>query len=281
MSHKLGVLVIHGMGSHQTDYAQGMIGEVSRRLAERHSDPDAVCWEPVFWSGALQARQDKLWKRLSGGEDLDFVRLRKFMIGAMGDAVAYLGTPTRRPGTYERIHSIVLGHLKKLRRNLGGDKPLVVMAHSLGSVIMSNYIWDRQQRYRSGVYGRTSFERMETLAGLVTFGSSLPLFTLTRYPIVSIRFPSRKLRRFFPVGTRSAHIRSAAKWLNFFDADDILGYPLKPISPSYNRNVSRDIEINVGGILSSWNPISHSKYWLDKDFIKPASGVIADLMRLL
>ncbi len=60
--------------------------------------------------------------------------------------------------------------------------------------------------------------------------------------------------------------------------DDILGYPLKPINPAYRRVVSRDITINVGGILSSWNPASHTKYWTDNDFTVPAAEFVGRLL---
>ena len=58
------------------------------------------------------------------------------------------------------------------------------------------------------------------------------------------------------------------RWDNFFDRDDVLGWPLSPLSESYDQLV-KDHEINAGGIFSSWNPWSHGKYWTDKQVIKP------------
>ena len=66
--------------------------------------------------------------------------------------------------------------------------------------------------------------------------------------------------------------------MNFFDADDVLGYPLKPLSPSYGNAVSEDIEINVGGLFTSWNPISHTEYWTDNDFTEPVARLIGDIV---
>ena len=51
----------------------------------------------------------------------------------------------------------------------------------------------------------------------------------------------------------------------------MLGYPLKPVNPAYRKVITKDIPINVGGILSSWNPMSHSQYWIDNDFTKPVA----------
>jgi len=140
----------------------------------------------------------------------------------------------------------------------------VVLAHSLGSVIVSNYVWDEQRRNEKA-RGTTALERMETLAGLVTFGSPIPLFTLALRNVVSIAFPPPTL---------PAPLAAVAKWLNFYDPDDVLGWPLKPLSPSYDQAVSADHVIDVGNALTSWNPLSHDAYWRDASFIEPAAELI-------
>ena len=101
----------------------------------------------------------------------------------------------------------------------------------------------------------------------MTFGSNIPLFTLARDEphIKCFQFPAAHL---------SDEVRAQTKWLNFYDADDVLGYPLKPISPDYAARVTEDIEINVGGLFTSWNPISHTQYWSDEDFIDPVVKLI-------
>lgn len=91
-------------------------------------------------------------------------------------------------------------------------------------------------------YGATPFERLETLCGFITFGSNIPLVTLALDQVVSITFPPAALKEPFC---------SAARWLNFYDPDDVLGWPLKPLSPTYDTAVAQDIQINVGGILTS------------------------------
>ena len=68
--------------------------------------------------------------------------------------------------------------------------------------------------------------------------------------------------------------KSKAKWLNFYDADDVLGYPLRQLSNSYKKLV-KDNHINSGGLLTSWNPLSHNGYWTDNDMTKPAAELIA------
>lgn len=63
----------------------------------------------------------------------------------------------------------------------------------------------------------------------------------------------------------------AFTWKNFYDPDDPLGWPLKNLSQSYKEAVRNDYSVNVGGLLRSWNPMSHLAYWGDGDVIGPIS----------
>ena len=74
-------------------------------------------------------------------------------------------------------------------------------------------------------------------------------------------------------------LKEKARWLNFYDPDDILGYPLKPISEGYAEVVTRDIAINAGGVFSSWNPLSHNGYWTDNDLTKPVADLISSFLQ--
>ena len=81
-----------------------------------------------------------------------------------------------------------------------------------------------------------------------------------------------------PPAQLPANLKAAAKWLNFFDPDDALGYPLTPLSPSYGGTESADIEVNAGGLFTYWNPISHTGYWTDDDFTNPVAALIRDVV---
>ena len=153
----------------------------------------------------------------------------------------------------------------------GDDLPLIVLAHSLGGHIMSNHIWDMQHPGGTPPPGLSPFERMHTLAGMVTFGCNIPLFTFAYATVVPIEFPAAQL-------PNPGAVRDKAKWLNYYDPDDVLGYPLKSINAAYDAVVDEDIPISVGGWFSSWNPLSHNKYWTDNDFTKPAAEFIATFL---
>ena len=253
MSKAVGVAVIHGIGTQRSKaFADPLIEELESRLKA----PEKVAWGRIFWADVLSARQDKYLKSANRNNDLDFFKLRCFVVSALSDASSYQRVDDDPQSTYGRIHAAVRDELASMRQQLKGDKPLVLLAHSLGGHILSNYIWDMQKKNPIVDPGDNGFERMRTIAGLITFGCNIPLFTFALKKIVPISLPK------------------GATWLNFFDPDDVLGYPLKPLSPEYRRTVSRDVAINVGGIASSWNPLSHSQYWTDNDFTKPVARFI-------
>ncbi|HEU0184285.1 MAG TPA: hypothetical protein VFS27_03165 [Blastocatellia bacterium] len=269
MAQEIGVLVIHGIGYPKKDFADGLKNKVNGRLVNIGVNPDAVAWEPAFWADLLDEDERKLWDKFSASYGLGWETVRKFIINVLADAVAYQRDPGEPQDMYRRIHARMREHLAHLRAALGDrDRPLVVIAHSLGSVIASNYTWDAQRRNKYGM-GDNPFERMETLASLVTFGSNIPLFTLALSDPKAIEFPPKQL---------PMNLRAAAKWLNFYDPDDVLGYPLKPLSKSYGETVSEDIKVDAGNWLTSWNPIAHTEYWTDDDFTGPVAALIRDVV---
>ena len=280
MPKTLGVLTVHGMGDQKPDYADPMIEELHRRIfGDSVSIEDSdIAWEAGHWADAIQPAQDQLWEDLSDNPNMSYTKLRQFVISYLGDAIAYQRVHASNNGRmnyYEMFHQSINGSLKNLQEKIGDeDKPLIIIAHSLGSVIMSNYIWDVQKVDVK----ETPFERMETLAGFITFGSTIPLFALAYKQRQNIQFPPKNIQNYFPQMNRDK-VKDVVKWINFFDADDVLGYPIGHLGPSYG--VVEDREINVGGLLTFWNPFSHADYWTDNDFTVPVAEAIEGVLKLL
>lgn len=279
------------MGKQDADFADDMIKEVGSRIRDSHGlDSSEIEWKSVWWAPVLTTAEAEMWRRLKDKNDLDYHKLRKFVLHSLGDAVAYRKVDPEKlaPGenpTYQRIHDLVQDNIRILRDRVRAGKPanakevpLVVVAHSLGCHIMSNYIWDLQKPGATSL--GNDFEDMKTLSGLLTFGCNIPLFTLAYENVQSINFPVN-VKKYFPKATKPNAIAAATKWWNYYDPDDILGWPLKPLSASYRSAVHKDVPINAGKFWSSWNPLSHSGYWEDNDFTVPAAAAIAKLLRLL
>lgn len=68
------------------------------------------------------------------------------------------------------------------------------------------------------------------------------------------------------------------EWINVFDPDDTLGWPLQPLSASYAA-MANDVPVNAGQgmakwILESWKPFSHLAYWSDAKVLAPLAGLL-------
>ena len=268
MSKRIAVIVIHGMGSQDIGFAEPMITEINNRISGLSKNPNDIAWKPIYWSDVLEERQIAYLRDAQRNHNIDFIGLRRFVITALGDATAYQKVMSDKNTTYEEIHERVGEKIKNLYENDLNNQacPLIILAHSLGGHIMSNYIWDMQKTQPSNL---SSFEKFEHLSGMITFGCNIPLFTLAYEDIKPIKFPGSAL---------SNDIKSKAKWLNFYDPDDILGYPLKAINDAYNAVVNEDIAINAGSIFTSWNPVAHSGYWTDNGLTKPVAKYISEFL---
>lgn len=270
MDAKVGVLVLHGAGAHKPDFADGLTAELERRLGKAEVRPGSVAWQPAHWADLVAGREKDLWRRVARDQTLDWVSMRMFMMDTVGVAVAGQRVPGKQADMCRAIHLRIHAHLCALRAKLGQrDKPLIVVAHGLGSVFMSNHIWDEQADRGLGI---TDFERMHTLCGLFTTGTQIPLHTLAlaEEEIQSIEFPPRTLPQ---------RLLERARWSNFFDADDALGYPLKTLNLSYARNVTEDVELEVGGLMAAWNPVQQKAYWEDEGFLDAVAEQVKQIVQ--
>ncbi|MBO9129116.1 chemotaxis protein [Bacillus sp. 165] len=258
----IAIAIIHGIG-HDRNFIDK---KKTRELIEKYfkqkikpytDDPSSqIFTEFVNWENVFQPREDKLFEKAVLQKGLDYSKLRQLVISYMADAIAYQPVEGGRDN-YRRVHQAFGETLKNLSQWAGPDVPLCVISHSLGSVIASNYFYDLQAKRETGK--DTALEKGETLSLFYTLGTTLPLWSL-RYenglnnPIV-VPAPEMKVK----------HPNLKGEWVNFYDKDDILGYPLKIISDEYEQAVHEDIEVNVGNILTSWNPASHTQYLGDTD----------------
>jgi hypothetical protein len=230
--------------------------------------------QPIYWGSIFNERENEMWKSLSTGARLDFTKIRKFVVQFFGDAIAYQPSDNPNPN-YIKVHEIVARALQKLSRNAGADAPLFIVAHSLGTVITSNYFYDLQyipHKIHNSVkqeMHETPLEKGETLAGFYSLGSPLALWSL-RYADFDkpISVPSPNLENYYP--------DLSCGWVNMYDKDDVFGYPLKPLNNAYNKAIDQEIEINSGNIINSWTPLSHMYYFTTKEIIKQIGDDLAE-----
>ncbi|MGH8353804.1 MAG: hypothetical protein ACRERY_09790 [Pseudomonas sp.] len=257
---KLAVAIIHGIGAQldlrdaegQYDYARSLIAGVRRRLG---AEADGIAFRSLYWASVLDQREQAFLDKLAD-QPLSWRWLRRLVTLFLGDASGYRKVSQAYDDTYEQVHQCLRHGLNALRAEVGPHTPLVVLAHSLGGHVFSNYAWDQQKLNATPSCPRDPFLGLETLAGLITFGCNIPLFTFAYEQIVPIRFPGHCL---------SDAVREQARWLNLYAPADTLGYPLRPLA-NYAAVVQEDRALPVGPWYKRHTPLSHMEYWSDAGF---------------
>ncbi|HTN43678.1 MAG TPA: hypothetical protein VMN77_07765 [Nitrospiria bacterium] len=256
MAHDpLNILIIHGMGDQPKDFSIGFQKELLSKfntslayLAKDYAVSKPSGAEPMnfisgWWAPVMDATQKELERRIYN-KKIPF--LRKFGMGFMGDVVAYQGRPV-----YNEIHR----HLAEaLRAHLkSGSGHLTIIAHSLGSVIASDFVYDHTLKI-----GKTFQDGFGvSFSNFFTLGSPLVLYAM-RSANGEAFSPGRLLDHF----DRPVRVESETGcWLNLVDDNDIIGYPIKTINRFYREAVTADLTVDVGDFLTRWNPLSHAHYW--------------------
>lgn len=263
---KIGILTIHGMGRHGPDFDRGLRERLCRRFDQ--GTRNDVIFQEVFFQDVLQANETRVWAAMalaSGWFPRPWRKLwgkaREFFLFGFSDAASYQNRPAEGGSAYKKIHIKVRDSLDRLAAALGDHQaPVVIISHSLGCHVISNYIWDAQHNEHiwSATNQPTDFQKLGTAAYFFTAGCNIPIFVSGLDQIEAIRPPN-------------GHFR----WINYYDKDDILGWPLEPLSSSYKQLVE-DVALRTRGVLS-WTPLSHIEYWKSGSFLKPVAKLINEL----
>ena len=247
------------MGDTRPDFYKELTTSLQKRLG---ADWERIVYRAVFYQSELQGNEDAIFRKML--PEIRWEGLRELMLYGFSDAGS-LEHKKELPGSpYYRTQKLILERLDELFDELGGAlAPTAIVAQSLGGHVMSNYIWDSQQalafagvwdgRLNDGVAPggrRDQFRRMRTLTRMLTTGCNIPVFVAGHSTIEPI--DRKKLATGF-------------RWINQFDPDDALGWPLRQLSAGYEALVE-DVKVNAGGgsllgWLKSATPYSHTQYW--------------------
>jgi hypothetical protein len=252
------------MGETPEGYETGFFQRIQSKLSQE--DWQNIHKGAVYYQDILQPNQEDYYKRSKS--QLDWKKLRKFMLYGFSDASSL---ETRKDGTdspYYLAQLNIRGTLREAYKSVGKKGKVLIIAQSLGGQVMSNYLWDAQRHKvkgdhpAHGVWAKKHFDptlpededaflRGSNIHYLVTTGCNIPLFVAgwDRSKIFAIKKPNRNFH-----------------WKNYFDEDDVLGWPLQTLSTSYNKLVE-DHTVDSGGIFNSWTPFSHVNYWTDNSVL--------------
>lgn len=302
MPRDVSILFVHGINVSTQDYAQPAIERVRNKLPKtlrQHAK-----FGSAFWADIVRPHQRAFFERARGAAGLTRSAARTFALEGLGDAAAYQKTPKRYDAPYFRIQGKVREALLALDSEADPSRPLIVIGHSLGCHILSSFIWDVNnikqakeadlagdqltQQFHKALLAGSPFQRLDTLAGIVTMGSNMPLFTFTfdRKDVMPITKARPGRTPAFPGGRLSPEIAQRARWLNFFSRNDLLGYPLKPLYElGDDHTLLQDIPVRSEGLLASiaipspFNAIrAHTRYDRNRRVVRQTAKLIQDII---
>jgi hypothetical protein len=223
---RVAILYIHGLDNSDASYSDWMDDQIVSRVA-----PDiqvfsrAVLWADIF--AAAASHLDIAERHY----DLKWDALRSFVLSTVAQAVGYEGAPG--DAGYDGVHERIREALTDLQAVAGPGAKLVIVAHSMGCSVISDFIYDAQA---AGGFSE--------LAALVTMGNPMALYA-ARY---------KDMGKPIKVGSLGG------TWVNVFAPADVIAWPLRGLNYHYNREVTSDEKITVSGLLS-FTPAAHIGYW--------------------
>lgn len=266
------LVIIHGMGETPPDYATPLFAGIRTRL-DAVGVLGQVSLHAVYYEDILRPNQEMVWARTNGAAKLHYDDLRRFLLFGFGDAAGLENRKEVDGSVYEMAQAAIARQLLDAYQQAPAAA-VVFLAQSLGCQVLSSYLYDAQKALAgvpvvAGIWkdvdawaartlGRAlapdekAFIGGATCTGLLTTGCNIPIFVA-----------AHRVMDIIPIAPPTP----AFKWINIYDPDDALGWPLEPLSPEYAALVE-DRQINAGQgmvnwIVKSWNPLSHLAYWSD------------------
>lgn len=224
---KAAIIHIHGQGGNKEHSSDSMFAGLRDHL----EDSDCYHFRAVKYYAPLEKNQKIMIEKLDD-EDASFMCIRAILVQAFGDtATIYQDTES-----YERVTREIKHAILSAKEKIKPNAPIFIIAHSLGSIMISNYIWDMQA---AGLCD-------SQLAAIYTTGSPMHIF-LSGIPYGSIKAIDKPCRHF--------------EWINFWNPRDLISSPFGILSSSYQALVE-DVVIKKGFIKA------HGKYDESKKVFK-------------
>lgn len=252
----MGILYVHGIGTQGINFADRDIALMKKALGEH---AEHVAFSSYCWQSLIEPRERELMQK---HPRVRWRFLRKLLASYGGDAICY----QPRHGLdsfYREAHRGFDEALAILSHKMAKDGKLVIVAHSLGTIITNNFIWDYQNNNSVGAAAyEPNGHALDRLSVIYTLGSPLAIW--------SMRFPD---------GGAPITLPDKCLWRNIYSPADIIGWPIRTINPAYLWMPGlKDFRMWVGGIFTRWNPGSHLAYSRSKKIVKM---IASDVIRII
>ncbi|MGF1456091.1 MAG: hypothetical protein ACFB6R_12045 [Alphaproteobacteria bacterium] len=274
---KAAVLTVHGQGRTLPGYANTFIRRIKGRLPPR--DWQHVHFEQAYYQRSLDRNQTTYYEAVR--KKIQSHTLRQAFLFGFSDAASLQTNKRGTEAPYYLAQFELRAALRKCYRELtregplGPDARVIVVANSLGAQVMSNYFWDANQlraRGQNPKYGiwkddeepftddpvEDAFCRGAHVHTFYTTGCSIPIFVAGQDPDSIFAFD---------------RLNDAFRWINIFDDDDALGWPLRPLSPSYAALVE-DRELRLGHTI-----LTHMSYWSHRKVVGEVARTVGTLIK--
>lgn len=307
MPKKVALITVHGMGETQPNYNAELVSQLKRRLGSASAD---LHIGSVYYQGILQPNERRVWRQVEGrlAGQWDWMRraywneLRRFFLYGFGDAAGLENGKESRSSVYTQAQVCFAKALFAARQAMEGDGPVVIIAQSLGCQVASCYFWDAQQKANGasvnvGIW--TDIRLFEREITGTEIGQGTPEKGRPLSPEEISFLQGKSFKSFITTGCNipifvAAHAKADIVpifsgsnefcWHNYYDKDDVLGWPLGPLSSGYDKRVI-DHPINASGsfwgwLALSWNPMSHTQYWGDNDVLSELETQLGQLLEI-
>lgn len=247
------VLAVHGIGVDDENafderclqLQRGLQGALRKQARQsgrtrRDSREISVSVGGVWWATAATRR---ILRVLPGRH----TSITRFLTRTVADATMYAFSQREPGGLYEEIHGLVR---EGIRKNLAAPTPNtrnVIVAHSLGGLIVSDWLWNAQVHQAYSQDRQLLLDRR--LDVLATTGCNIPLFLAGKQHIQAI-------------DTEQAPL-DGLRWCNVYYHRDPLGFALEPMSERFDPQAQgRAYDAVVDDHrIDGRNVTIHTKYW--------------------
>ncbi|MTD95577.1 hypothetical protein GIW81_14650 [Hyphomicrobium sp. xq] len=180
MPRPVAVAFVHGINATDLNFSISMRERLTRALPRKLRP--FVKYKSIFWADIVRGRSQAYLHQARASTVMADSAYRRLVVEGLGDAAAYQKTRKRDNSAYFGIQDRVTQALDDIDAGDDPNRPLVVIAHSLGCHITSSYAWDinrlkqmpledvvkwgeESDRLASRLQSASPFRRLDTFAG--------------------------------------------------------------------------------------------------------------------
>ena len=253
---KVGVMLIPGIelmkGNHNNANTK-LRSLVKKEIGE--DSFDQLSWNFALWNDVIYDLKHSYGEKVSSNPNLKLITMRKSMLKTLSDIPLCQPTFYNHNTTYSYIFDMLQNTLDTIESEIGPNGPIILVSHSLGSVIMYNFIKHKQSLANEST---SPLQSMNTIASIYTNGSPLAVYFLALPPNeIPIKNPSLGIDK--RICDALAHNSVGKLWINNIGTHDIFSYPIQAVNDVCDKMVHDEI-IKVGPTFIKNSILSHLFY---------------------